>query len=85
MTNITHEQNEQLISEAVVASYIRDISGHQRRHQTANQRALYELRRPPTGGGVKRLTVLAPSRRNGQIPRNAARGQLRPFVPDGGM
>lgn len=53
MNNVTRHRERshdrasaQLISEAVVASYIRDISGRHRRQETANKRALRELRRP---------------------------------------
>jgi hypothetical protein len=38
--------NVQLISEAVVAAYIRDIAGRHRHRGLASQRALQELRRP---------------------------------------
>ena len=41
-----HRQpSAQLISDAVVASYIHDITGHHRPRDNANQRALFELRR----------------------------------------
>jgi hypothetical protein len=53
MTNVNHTRghtprrpSEQLLAEAVVASYIHDISARRHRSETANDRALLELRRP---------------------------------------
>jgi hypothetical protein len=56
MTNLTRTRGHsarrpsaRLISEAVVASYIHDISERHRRAETAGQRESLELRRPTHG------------------------------------